>query len=62
MRVLVDTQSLMWFVDSDHLLTPVAYATMSDGANQLVLSAASLWEIGIKVARKKLPLKHLLLD
>jgi hypothetical protein len=56
MRHLIDSQSLMWYVDQDHLLSPTAHAAITDPANELLLSAATIWEIAIKVGLKKLAL------
>ncbi|MDD5037623.1 MAG: type II toxin-antitoxin system VapC family toxin [Methylococcaceae bacterium] len=56
MRLLIDTQSLIWYVDQDHLLSPAAHRGISDPANDLLLSAATVWEIGIKVGLNKLTL------
>jgi PIN domain nuclease of toxin-antitoxin system len=56
MRYLVDSQSLIWYVDQHHRLSAAAEAAISDPAHQLLLSAASVWEIGIKVGLGKLAL------
>ena len=56
MRLLIDSQSLIWYVDQDHLLSPAAHAAMTDPNNDLLLSAATIWEIAIKVGLKKLSL------
>jgi PIN domain nuclease of toxin-antitoxin system len=56
MRHLIDTQSVIWYVDQDHLLSPAAHVTITDPANDLLLSAASVWEIAIKVGLAKLTL------
>jgi PIN domain nuclease of toxin-antitoxin system len=40
----------------DHLLSPAAHAAITDPANDLLLSAATIWEIAIKVGLKKLAL------
>src|SRR5262245_50072496 len=56
MRSLIDTQSVIWYVDQDHLLSPTAHAAITDPANDLLLSAASVWEIAIKVGLGKLTL------
>ena len=56
MRLLLDTHALVWFVDQDHLLSPAAHAAITDPANDLLLSAASIWEIAIKVGLNKLSL------
>ena len=56
MRLLLDTQCLIWYVDQDYLLTATAHAAITSSANQLYLSAATIWEIAIKVGIGKLPL------
>ena len=56
MKLLVDSQSLIWYVDQDQMLSPAAHRGMTDPANDLLLSAASVWEIGIKVGLNKLTL------
>ena len=56
MRLLIDSHSLIWYVDQDHLLSPAAHASITDPNNDLLLSAATIWEIAIKVGLKKLSL------
>ncbi|MCI0639908.1 MAG: type II toxin-antitoxin system VapC family toxin [Gemmataceae bacterium] len=56
MKHLIDTQSVIWYVDQDQLLSPTAHAVITNPANDLLLSAASVWEIAIKVGLKKLTL------
>ena len=56
MRLLLDTQALIWYVDQDQLLTAAAHAAITDPANHLLLSAGTIWEIGIKVGLNKLSL------
>ncbi len=56
MRHLIDTQAVIWYVDQDHLLSPAAHAAITDPANDLLLSAASVWEMAIKVGLGKLTL------
>jgi PIN domain nuclease of toxin-antitoxin system len=56
MRLLLDTQALIWYVDQDHLLSQPAHAAITDPQNDLLLSAASIWEIAIKVGIGKLKL------
>src|SRR5262249_18705068 len=41
----------------DQLLSPAAHAAITDPNNDLVLSAATVWEIAIKVGLKKLTLR-----
>ena len=56
MRLLVDSHSLIWYVDQPNQLSPLALTTIVDPANELFLSAASIWEISIKVGLNKLSL------
>ena len=56
MRHLIDSQSLIWYVDQDHLLSRTAHAAITDPNNVLLLSAATIWEIAIKVGLNKLSL------
>ena len=56
MRLLLDTHALIWYVDHDHLLSASAHAAITDSANDLLLSAGTIWEIGIKVGLNKLSL------
>jgi len=56
MRVLLDTHALIWYVDQDQLLSPDAHVAITNPANDLLLSAASIWEIAIKVGLGKLSL------
>ncbi len=54
MRVLIDSHALIWYVDQDKLLSIASHAAISDPANDLLLSAGSVWEIGIKIGLGKL--------
>jgi PIN domain nuclease of toxin-antitoxin system len=56
MRLLLDTQALIWYVDQDHLLSRPAHAAITDPQNDLLVSAASIWEIAIKIGIGKLRL------
>ncbi len=49
-RVLLDTQALLWFLLDDQRLSSAALAVISDANNQVLVSPASLWEIGIKIS------------
>jgi PIN domain nuclease of toxin-antitoxin system len=53
MRLLLDTQALLWWL-ADEGLTTQARDAISDPANIVVVSAASAWEISIKKALGKL--------
>jgi PIN domain nuclease of toxin-antitoxin system len=57
-KLLLDTHAVIWWVDQDHLLSPTAYAAIADPANDLLLSAGTIWEIAIKVGLAKLSLSR----
>ncbi|MEQ1501561.1 MAG: type II toxin-antitoxin system VapC family toxin [Myxococcota bacterium] len=56
MRVLIDTHVMLWAAIDDPRLRGARRATYVDPAVGLVLSVASLWEIGIKHSIGKLTL------
>jgi PIN domain nuclease of toxin-antitoxin system len=56
MTLLVDTHVFLWYLMADPRLHASAQTLVADPANQLFLSRASLWEIGIKVSIGKLTL------
>lgn len=56
MRLLLDTHAVLWYVDQEHLLSRASHAAISDPANDLLLSAGSIWELAIKVGIGKLTL------
>ncbi|GHT52433.1 twitching motility protein PilT [Bacteroidia bacterium] len=56
MKLLIDTQSFIWFIEDDAKLPSGIYATMNDATNSLVVSIASLWEMTIKMSLNKLKL------
>jgi PIN domain nuclease of toxin-antitoxin system len=58
MTLLIDAHALIWYVDQDHLLSRKAHAASTDPANDLLLSAGSIWEIAIKAGLKKLALSQ----
>jgi PIN domain nuclease of toxin-antitoxin system len=47
-KLLLDTHLLLWAAGQSARLSPVARALISDAGNQLLFSAASIWEIAIK--------------
>jgi PIN domain nuclease of toxin-antitoxin system len=55
-RLLVDTHAILWFVGQDANLSASTRALLVDPANDLILSAASIWEIAVKVNIGKLQL------
>jgi PIN domain nuclease of toxin-antitoxin system len=56
MRLLVDSHALLWALDNVSRLSRPAVTASQDPANDLLLSAATLWEIAIKVGIRKLTL------
>ena len=56
MKLLLDTQCWLWWFAQPERLNEETIAHIADETNALWLSAASIWEIGIKVAIGKLPL------
>ena len=48
MKILLDTHLLLWAAGEPGRLSARARALIKDPANELVFSAASLWEIAIK--------------
>ena len=58
MRVLLDTHTFLWWISNDTRLSSRAREIISDGNNELLLSAASGWEIAIKVRLGRLQLPY----
>ena len=48
MKLLLDTQILLWAAGQPHRLSLAALEFLNDAHNELLFSAASLWEIAIK--------------
>lgn len=53
-RILLDTHVLLWWLAGDPRLGPRATEAIADPRNQVYVSAASTWEISIKIALGKL--------
>lgn len=56
MKALLDTHTFLWWNLSDPQLSPTAREFISDGRNQIYLSAVTAWEIAIKYAKGRLEL------
>lgn len=54
MRLLLDTHVFLWWLADARELGPKARRAIADPGNEVLLSAASIWEIGIKKALGKL--------
>jgi PIN domain nuclease of toxin-antitoxin system len=55
LRALLDTHALLWWLSDDPALTRPARRIIAETRNTLIVSAASAWEIAIKVRLGKLP-------
>ena len=56
MRLLLDTHVFLWYIAADPRLPAPFSVAIGDPANEVYLSAASIWEVVIKHAAGKLPL------
>jgi PIN domain nuclease of toxin-antitoxin system len=50
MRILLDTHIFVWWLANDRKLPKAADPLILDPANEIYVSAASIWEIAIKAA------------
>lgn len=66
MRILLDTSVFIWWILDDPRLSPRARKTIGAGSQELYLSAASGWEMAIKIGLGKLhfhaPFESFLID
>ena len=62
MKLILDAHTVIWAVDAPVRLGPNAATLLADPAHELLVSAATIWEIAIKVGLGKLnlslPYKH----
>ena len=56
MNLLLDTHAFLWFIAGSERLTAAARELIEESANQPFLSAASLWEMAIKLSLGRLHL------
>jgi len=56
MRILLDSHTALWWMDDPGKLTKEARDAIADPANQVFLSAVSVWELGLKRLKGKLKL------
>jgi PIN domain nuclease of toxin-antitoxin system len=56
MRAILDTHAFLWFIIGDSRPSAAAEQLIEDVRYDLLLSAASVWEIAIKVGQGRLPL------
>jgi PIN domain nuclease of toxin-antitoxin system len=58
MNILLDTHAFLWFIAGSDELSDKARELIEDENNRIFLSAASLWEMAIKVSLGKLTLSE----
>lgn len=58
MRVMLDTHVVIWAVDDPRRLSRLSESILREPATQLLVSAATVWEISIKVGLGKLALSE----
>lgn len=54
MRLLLDTNALLWLALEPETLAPAATAALHEPSNDLATSVAAIWEVAIKSAKGKL--------
>jgi PIN domain nuclease of toxin-antitoxin system len=47
-RALLDAHAVLWWGADEARLSPIARSVITDGSNDLFVSAASIWELAIK--------------
>src|SRR5271155_5286006 len=57
MRYLIDTHIFLWWLNGDKKIDDSLQRILENPQNQIYVSVATLWEISIKHALGKLPLK-----
>lgn len=55
MRVLLDTHAFLWWLSGSERLSGPAFETIDNPDNDILVSAASAWEIATKYRLGKLP-------
>jgi PIN domain nuclease of toxin-antitoxin system len=59
-KVLLDTQAILWWFDDIAAVSPTARRTIASTGNEVTVSAASVWELSIKTKIGKLNAQPLL--
>jgi len=55
MKLLLDTHTVIWWINGHSNLSPKALELLEASSNTLYLSVASIWEVAIKTSKGKLP-------
>jgi PIN domain nuclease of toxin-antitoxin system len=58
MRLLVDTHTLLWFLQGDKRLSKTAANLLESPESIVFVSMASVWEIAIKISLQKLRISY----
>jgi len=58
MKYLLDTHAFLWFVTDDDKLSSNARSIIKNSNNEVYFSAASAWEMSIKVSLGRLTIKE----
>ncbi len=55
MTVLVDSQTFLWVLNNPELIGKKSLEILQDKDTELLVSAVSIWELGLKYKKKKQP-------
>lgn len=55
MKLLIDTHTFLWWIDGDRELSRQARRLIEDATTDVIVSAATAWEIATKARLGKLP-------
>lgn len=55
MKILLDTNALIWWMEDNSLLGPKARATLANPSNTVIATIVSIWEITMKWRAGKFP-------
>ena len=58
MKLLLDTQIVIWVATDDPRLSIAGRALICDASNQIVVSVISLWEVAIKFSLGRTDFRH----
>jgi PIN domain nuclease of toxin-antitoxin system len=53
-RLLIDTHTALWWLDSPNKLGKIGYGLIADPANEILISPVVPWEIGLKMNTGKM--------
>lgn len=56
MKLLLDSHVIVWWLEDSRHLTPAVRAAISSPASHPFISAASVWELALKIAKGQLKL------